>query len=217
MKPPYTTTPHVLLLNGPPSSGKDTAALSLFNPSRVRLGNYTPPVSDILHAKFSAPIKGAFAGMLGTEMDHRFRVEPYESKKEQVVAEVGVSYRQWQKDFSEKFMKPLYGESIFARILTAQLNSGIIETRNEKADFPFICISDCGFQIEVDYLFSNILQPARFLLLQLQREGCDFSIDSREYVKPVPGMDFYIIPNNGTQEEFESSVAKTVTEWMFAK
>lgn len=155
--------PKLILLNGPPRSGKDTAAKFL--------ENHINSVSTALtsHEKLSAPLKEIFAAVLELEIGPDFVVPYYEKRKEDLVETFGVSFRQFQIDCSEKFMKPLYGQDIFSRILLHRIH-----------DFDGIClVSDCGFQHEFDYLSSK----ADVALIRLFRKNCDFANDSRQYVR----------------------------------
>lgn len=183
----------IILFNGPPSSGKDTAAFACWN-------SY---IHDGRMEKFSRPIKDAFLAAIcvGDKVIQGL----HEENKESIIEELGVSYRQWQIDFSEKFMKPLYGNTIFARLLLDRIN-----VLTDK----IILVSDCGFQIEIDTLAAAYL-PENIALVSLYRRGCDFSNDSREYVKPLPGMFHFPLVNNGTDKaKFESDVVAIVKHWL---
>lgn len=212
----YNSVPHIVLFNGPPRSGKDTAHRALFDVEKViaTQGRYRPPFDDILHGKFSAPIKMAFAGMMGLEADRHFCVQPWESKKDEVIPALGVSYRQWQIDFSETFMKPLYGQNIFARMMVTELMAGITPCLNAGDNLPLFSVSDCGFPVEVNYLPLH-MPDAKFLLIRLHRDGCTFEGDSREYVySDAPNVTFLDIDNNGTEEEFQMRIVLEVKKWL---
>lgn len=164
--------PTYILINGPPSSGKDTAAKILYN---ILYDNQFRDADIFVHQdKLSAPIKSAFAGTMQIPIEEDLSVLPYEAKKEAVIPLFSVSYRQWQIDFAEKFMKPLYGPDIFSKLL--------LQAYNNDHTNDFVVVSDCGFQHEYDYLTKH----AKCFLIQLIRKGCDFSKDSREYVNGDP-------------------------------
>src|SRR5277367_2870726 len=111
----------IILLNGPPSSGKDTGAKHI----REFL-NHTPYQGRLLHTamdRFSLPVKRAFAGMMGVSCTADGIVTQYEPIKELPIARIGgMSYRQWQIEFSEDFMKPKFGEAIFGQLLIERIN-----------------------------------------------------------------------------------------------
>jgi hypothetical protein len=106
-----------LLFSGPPSSGKDTAAKIAWQHIWDKEPNHDP-----VWEKFSFPNKRAFAGMMGLTCDPWGYVFPWEDTKDEVIPVLGVSYRQWQIDYSEKYMKPLYGEDVFVRLLLNRCN-----------------------------------------------------------------------------------------------
>lgn len=186
-----------ILLNGPPRSGKDTAAAAL-------CGWLQPPVR---HEKFSAPLKHAFAGMMGAECEN-FVVHKYEAMKDAPIPDLGFSFRQWQIDFSETFMKSCYRNDVFGRLLLKRLEE------HPPEDNAVIVISDCGFQIEVDYLVGAVPQPNNDIaLFRLHRASTSFVGDSREYVQS-PRCDNFDVHNDGTIEEFQSRIYGLVKWWL---
>lgn len=189
--PEVTKTCKFILLNGPPRSGKDSAAAALCD-----------TYSTMVHEKFSAPLKYGFAGMMNVGC-REFVVDDYEARKEEVVPELGVSFRQWQIDFSEKFMKPLYGNDVFARLLFSRM-------KNYEQQ-SLIVISDCGFQIEVDTLLEHV-PIEQTLLIRCVRDGYDFKGDSRGYlVSRGPSV---VCANNGTLDEWYDLIVKSVGDFL---
>jgi hypothetical protein len=188
----------LILLNGPPRSGKDTAAAAI---ETFLLD--LPSLPFVVHDKLSAPIKYAFCAMMRAKMDG-FNVDYYEAHKEEVIPAIGKSYRQWQIDFSERFMKPCYGIDIFSRLLWSRLEE-------QAADYAII--SDCGFQIEIDYLLAKV-EPADVCLFRLNREGCSFSGDSRQYVFAPTSVCTFSLRNEGWKQEYEDSVLSALKLWL---
>jgi hypothetical protein len=180
-----------ILFNGPPSAGKDTAAKFLWN------SNSNP----VLFERFSAPLKTAFSAITGKPYNQFFEVEWYESHKEEVIPWLGVSYRQWQIDFSEKFMKPNYGKDIFGKLFVERLWG-----HQKRFDNPYKCcvVPDSGFDIEIEYLEQHV-SIDEVLLVRVHRDGCDFSKDSRNYVYSDKFFSLDV-HNNGTQEAFENTI-----------
>lgn len=179
--------PKFILLNGPPRSGKDTAAGIILNIlARADLTAYED--------KLSAPIKEAFAAVVGADVNG-FNVVGYENRKEEVLDIFGVSFRQWQIDFSEKFMKPLYGRDIFGVLL--------LERAKLEAHTDYCVVSDCGFEVE-----AAALAKEDFIIIQFHRPGCTFEGDSREWVE-VPGKTFYV-KNDGSLAELETALYRTL-------
>lgn len=192
-----------ILFNGPPRSGKDTAAKIAFD--------YVATKSNLLAnwEKFSYPNKRMFATMMQAHLDLWGNVSPYEEKKGEEIPLLGVSYRQWQIDVSEKFMKPLYGKDIFGRLLLDRCRRA--EKEIDGAFFPIFIVSDCGFQIEVD-----TLKDHNVLLFRMHRDGCTFEGDSRQWVsgeqyKTWRELQFH---NCGTLAEMKIAIEHTVGEWL---
>lgn len=195
----------IILLNGPPSSGKDTAAKHIQYVFReLRPGNdgYNRPLLD----RMSMPIKRAFAGTMGLPITEDGIVEPWESCKEEVIHDFGVSYRQWQIDFSENFLKG-YREEIFGRLLVAR-----IKRRFEKGIANLIVVPDCGFSIEIDVLYEEF-EREDILLIRCHRHGFTFHGDSRSYVRAPKGCAVFD-PINSLQHEYLAQIEAGVKCWL---
>lgn len=182
----------LILLNGPPQSGKDTARLAIESGDKVPF---------TFHAKFSMPIKRAFAGMMDVPCDQDGIVYQYEVEKDKPIPVLdgilgGNSFRQWQINFSEYFMKPLYGEDIFARLLLTEL---------EEQQPDCVIVSDCGFQVEVDYLCTRLPIEAVYLV-QIWRDGTSFTGDSRQWVTPTFPTTKFLKVVNDDKAKFEQDM-----------
>lgn len=186
----------IILLNGPSQSGKDTTKNIIFE---YLLTENIASDFVLCHDKFSAPIKLAFAAMMEADIgEDEFTVEGYENDKEKVIPLLGVSYRRWQIDFSEKFMKPLYGQNVFGRMLISRLTEDYIT--DEDGEWVFV-ISDCGFQIEIEEVL-KAFKPEQVMLIRLHREGKTYEGDSREEVfLPNTYPYQHDVANNGTLDD----------------
>jgi hypothetical protein len=189
--------PRVLLFNGPPRSGKDASATIVAD--WLRNHDLTPALD-----KFSRPIKCAFAGLfdpsLSMERDSFGELLTYADDKERLIPLLGVSYRQWQIEFSERFMKPRYGQTVFARLLAEE----IMSCRADASGNPlYWLIPDSGFQTEANYLL-EVLPPENIMIFRLEREGTSFAGDSRSYIiSPHPDLYCYLIKNHGSLEDLK--------------
>lgn len=195
----------LILINGPRSSGKDHSA-------RHIIDHYTD--QTIVFERFSRPFKEAFAAMMGVAIDEYFNVEGYERDKLKPIPILGnISFVQWQIDFAEKFMKPLYGKNIFSKLMLHRLEE-------YQYIYPFqdygeivVVIPDCGFQVEVDTIINEF--PSQDIrLLRLERPGFTFAGDSREYVEPRGGIRFETIKNDSTVAEFEQRIRTAVIDFI---
>lgn len=195
----------IILLNGPPSSGKDTAAKHI----RKNAGWLTPsdkPAPMIMLDRMSMPIKRAFAGTMGLPITEDGIVEPWESKKEEVIPEFGISYRQWQIDFSESFLKN-YNIAIFGQLLSAR-----IERRFSKGIANLMVIPDCGFPIEIDTIYEDFPHED-ILLIRCHRPGFTFKGDSRGYVRAPQGCAVFD-PINQLEHEYLAQIEAGVKCWL---
>lgn len=135
------------------------------------------PAQRVHFDRFAMPIKRAFAGMVGADIDRFGNVEPYESTKGEVIPWLGVSYRQWQIDFSESFLKG-YSQDIFAKLFVQ---------RNSNAKGRAIVVPDSGFAEEVAPVAEHFGRD-NILLVRIHRPGFDFTGDSRSYL-------YNVVPN----------------------
>ena len=157
---------YIVGFNGPPQSGKDTLAEMLAN--HMDNQGVTLPVR---FESLSLPLRRIAYTIAGWEGD--LEGNTYEAFKK-ATFRLGfdmVSGRQIMIDVSERFLKPCYGIEVMAQMLIA---------RNQ--DFHgVLLVRDCGFQTEVNplELWAGV---ANLYMVNVLREGCDFSNDSREFV-----------------------------------
>lgn len=191
----------VVLINGAPRSGKDTAAKALRD-----LPDFRQPRSFVWE-KFSMPLKTAFAGMMYECIDNEGNVDYYEDHKDEVVEVLGCSYRQWQIDFSERFMKPRYGNNIFGRLLLDRLI-------HNASEGDLVVVSDCGFQIEADTILAHF-NPEDVFLLSIYRKGKTYIGDSRSQldVAQFPNSSVLINPE-GKPEQFAEQVCDATLKFL---
>lgn len=201
-------TIRIVIFNGPPSSGKDTAALACFKSQTV--GGFK--VFD----RMSRPIKKAFAGMVNAPINKFDVVENWEHRKDEPLKILdGKTFRNWQQDFGEKFMKPLYGENIFARLF--------IERQHNQAPNATIFVPDCGFDIEYETLALHY-GTENILVVKLYRPGYTFAGDTRKYLdigsRFASGIEdpdienVRHINNSTTRTAFEMRVLEVVSDWL---
>lgn len=201
----------IILFNGPPRSGKDTAALRTiekFGPhyetKGTKSGYYVELSGKKIHFdRFAMPLKSAFAGVTQCPMDKYGNVEPYESIKGEIIPWLGVSYRQWQIDFSEKYMKPMYGKDIFARLFVQ---------RNIERDYDAIVVPDSGF-IEEAQPVIDAFGFENTILVRVHRPGFDFTGDARSYLPDIASVNVDVY-NGGEQSLYEETIDNIVGDFL---
>lgn len=200
----------IILLNGPPSSGKDTAAKHIRDNYNFALRREGLAYNDRCSLdRMSMPIKRAFAGYMAAPIDADGAVQGYEDRKDQQLPELdGRSYRQWQIDFSEHFIKPLYGSEAFPLLLAAR-----IRRRFERGIANLIVVPDCGFQVEVAVLYTKF-NPADILLVRCHRPDFGFQQDSRSYVRAPIGCATFDPLNNFNVEQYLLQIEAGVRCWL---
>ena len=159
----------IILLNGPPGSGKDSVGSALKN-----LYKYSGPV---YLEKFANPIRDAAMATFPWLNESNF-----EESKNKEIFNTNTTLRHWMIDFSERLMKPCFGCQIFGKLLFERIEN--------RAEGLFI-ITDSGFELEAQVLIKR-LGKDNITLIRLQRENKNFSSDSRDYINlPCPSFDIF--------------------------
>ena len=171
---------YFVVFNGPPRAGKDTLSRMLIEHMDSRIK--APAIEESL----SMPMRGSMFGLLGMD----YSDELYESLKPTIIPALNVTGRQHMIDISEKFLKPVYGENIMARLLLDRVHG-----------FPgVVLIRDGGFQVEVNELIRAVGERNVYIV-RVHRNHCDFSNDSREWVHhPISACEMGV-PNTGTLDD----------------
>ena len=145
----------VLLLNGPPRSGKDEIGRKLWNrlpPGTVRL-------------KFAEPIIQFMFTTYGIRMAEVNKDEPHPNLPG------GRTPRQVAIAYSEKFCKPLFGQEYFGEVALEAIDG--MERIRQK-----LCIfADSGFPHEA----RPVAAKYPTLQIRISRPGTSFIHDSRSY------------------------------------
>lgn len=149
----------IVFINGPPRSGKDTLAKLLMQSiGRGRIYKMTTPMDMAIKQAFNIP------------NDEWMRLR--EQGKDMAYDKfAGKTLRQVLIEFSERFMKPNFGQNIFGTLAVEHL-------RDSQGMSQAVFISDSGFvdesiPIAEHFGYKNCVQ------LVLERDGCSFENDSR--------------------------------------
>ena len=193
----------IILFNGPPGAGKDCAA------------NYFKKL-DFKHLSFKYQLYKETIKYFN--VDEHWFMEGYNNRvtKELPSTLLGnMSRREAMIYVSEKVIKPRKGLDYFGKLVAEEIDL--------EKDYV---ISDGGFIDELVPVLEKV-GTENFILVQLTREGCDFSSDSRRYFqgkelayeyvigKKTPIDNNYVLPevfdvkmfrihNNSTIESFEA-------------
>lgn len=156
----------IFLLNGPPGSGKDTAAEHL-----------EKSYQNAKLVKFATPLKLAAAAIyFGGDMEEFKKHDTYEEKGKPKQVFFGKTCREVQIAISEEFLKIFHDEKIFGKILSNE-----ILRLNEKEGINTFFVSDSGFREEAEVLV-QIFGHRNVNLIRIKREGYTFEGDSRDYI-----------------------------------
>jgi hypothetical protein len=147
----------IIIFNGPPGSGKDEAATYF-----KRFG--------FKHLSFKYVLFQETISFFG--VDEEWFMNGYDDRSIKERPEElleGMSRREAMIYVSEDITKPAFGNDIFG-----------VHVASEVEDGKDYVISDGGFEEELVPLINRV-GADNIVLVQLTREGCDYSTDSRRY------------------------------------
>jgi hypothetical protein len=182
----------LILVNGPPRSGKDTAA------------DYLAQDPGWYPFKFSAPIKAAIRAAFELHDDEVAYAESI--KSESTALFYGHSYRNTQISFSEDWAKPSFGATIFGLLAARHLRNAF---KQHPDKVGFVC-SDSGFAEEALPVI-EVFGKQNTLLLKVSRANTSFQGDSRSYIE-LDGVTTIEIANNGSIDQYQTKI-KDLAEW----
>ncbi len=161
-----------VLFNGPPRSGKDTAAewLTECLSHRISTRYYMP-----YNCKMAESLKLAAHALFGEETLHANAFEDCKDEPHPIFLDR--TPRQVYIALSEQFAKPHYGNDFFGRIFA-----------------------------------NRVIGPENILIVHLHRRGCDFTNDSRSYIK-IDGAEICHLTNDNITA-FRMEVYSRVGCWL---
>jgi hypothetical protein len=190
----------IVICNGPPGSGKDESAAYF-----ARRGFTHLSFKDVL---FEETI--SFFGVDKEWFMDGYNDRSVKERKEELLEDM--SRREAMIYVSEVITKPAFGKDVFGVAVASKIEDGV--------DYA---ISDGGFEEELVPLINRV-RAENILLVQLTRNGCDYSSDSRRYfngrlekeyvIRETTEIDSehvlshkfpirtYRVHNNGSLEEF---------------
>jgi hypothetical protein len=185
----------VIVLNGAPSSGKDTIAN--FFRERLRFSH-----QEVKQELFDVAL--AISGIDRVEWFIRYDDRTFNTKEKPWDKLLGLSQREYLIKISEEWMKPVFGSDIFGK----KAGQRIMASSHVGGEFIF---SDGGFQDELDAM-SREIGTDNILLVRLHRDGCNFKNDSRSHLRHRHEVD---ITNDGTVQEVCKLILLAYMETIF--
>lgn len=180
---------YIVGFNGPPNSGKDTAAEMLANhldsksDLPVRLVSLSQPLRELAYT---------MVGFVGSYED-----EDYAKFKNTYFPSFGKTGRGLMIDISESFLKTTYGETVMVKLLIER----------NKIFHGVLLIRDCGFQLEVNPLIEWAGRE-NFYMVRVHRPDTSFDNDSREWTKHPQSSRNFDMPNAGTFDDLNTEVVR---------
>ncbi len=180
----------IIVMNGCPNSGKDTAA------------EYVDLKYNAQHLRFKDglyKVAAMVAGITEFQMKQLATFRPTKETPSHYFSVGGefVSPRQWLIHCSENIVKPLLGKDFFGKQLAQSITSDLV-----------VC-SDGGFESEI----IPLLEAGHDVyVFRIEREGYTFAGDSRNYLPTSPLYKTFLVENNGTLEQFLNKVGSIVDD-----
>lgn len=188
-------TTKVVILNSPPSGGKDVAAEYL---------EKTLTAEDFLvyHNSFKTRLNRIVCAIYGLDAVDWFGMCSREKKELPNKKLGGKSPREVMIEVSEKVIKPFYGKSFFGDAVASSLV------------YDLEVFSDGGFVEELQPVIEKV-GAENVLVIRIHRQGCTFDNDSRSYLPDniVPYM--VDLDNDGTLKDYLKNVEDVVSDWLW--
>ena len=158
---------HIIILNGPPGSGKDAIAdwLKRFEHE---------------HLTFKEPIFNTVLQLTGMSAKEWFERYDNRDLKEKPWSKIcGMSCRDLMIHVSENVIKKIHGQEYYGKVMAKKIESG--------KNYVF---SDGGFTPEIAALATAKRLSHSIYIARIFRQGCDFGKDSRGFVnhKDITGV-----------------------------
>lgn len=192
---------YLVLVNGPPRSGKDTVA-------RILYEIYSPKMPTKI-IKLADPILQCVFSIFPNVNEDNY--EELKSNKTPV-AEGNLTVRDVMIKLAEDFIKPTLGKNAFVDIAINRINN-IRALLPNGGDNSMIIISDLGFDEEYDKFLQYCADESsniKMILIKVYKNGCTFDEDSRKYID-VPdkkNVTELRLHNDGTIEELKNKIIK---------
>jgi len=201
----------IVLFNGPPGCGKDTAARLVLDDPWVQ-EHYRRHFE-----RFAMPLKKCMSGLFDREVD-LFGVSVFERDKDVAnSAMLGRSYRSLQIRFG-MWLWDVLGKNALGILLGRRLtrwrvlNDELIDDERPL----LVVVPDLGREEDVTGLL-EYFHPEQILVVQLTRIGTSFEGDIRGFVTSPELRNLKRIENNGTEHALHEAVMHEVKGFLRQK
>ena len=191
--------PVVIMFNGPPRSGKDSACEIIMK--------HFP---EVHYAYFKEVLYKESAKILGLDFNFWASVCQNGDLKDKPMltmsaGETGavMTPRDILIYLAEKVLKPKYGQDFIARGTADTIIELIQLQREQSNEAAVIVVPDLGFDYEIDTIRKK-LPDAHVISVAVHRPGFTFEGDSRNYVKEAN----FGLHNTGSYEDLENKVLR---------
>lgn len=167
----------IFFFNGPPGSGKDYCCQNL-------------PQETLNFKKILIEHTIEYFGVAREWFISEYNNRNVKETPEELLG--GISRRDALIHVSENIYKKKYGNTYFGEKVLDQIEDG--------KDYVF---SDCGFIDEI-FPIINKIGEENAVIIQLFRDGCDFSKDSRSYIQGKTKGEFILSHKTEYQDEIKS-------------
>jgi len=213
----------VVVFNAPARSGKDSASSHM---CKITDNGYHKAFKDELF-KICANILGISVERFKDGYDETLG-EVYNRKGKKLLFHEDPDI--WYKDYTGTILQRIRGKQYSKREFLIHMSENVIKPSFGKDAFGktfvnslpeegIVFVSDSGFPEELQPVIDYV-GAENVLVIRIQREGCSFEGDSRDYLTPEMFDDkvqFYQIVNNGTEKEFLEGVEELVGMWLDAE
>lgn len=190
----------VIILNGPPGCGKDTAVKKIAH-AYQHGDNAAFKKLGLLHMKMADPLKKAVHSLFGLFYEPSYYDHDRVAKEQPHPLLFGDSPREAYIKLSEECIKPVYGDDVFGRIACNMMH-------NKKAD---VFVYSDGGLVEEWRPVIEWIGAENVLIIEVSATGCNFNNDSRSYVgkqlqAEYPKLQVQSIHNNITSDPFDKEL-----------
>jgi len=161
----------IIIVNGPPGCGKDMAVTYL---------KKDIPNCEVF--RFADPLRKIFRAMFNFTDIQTYNL--LENLKDEQSVTLG--YADWPAsdapatrsprevliDISENYIKPMFGDAHLGKLVVREIN---------QTPCRYALINGGGFDGEVEAIV-KAFSPGNVFILQIERPGCDFDNDSRDWI-----------------------------------